>query len=80
MGNNYITRDNVDYFFLGVVSEMLHCSPQHCCRFVSGLQWHANFCEHIGEIFIVDSPVVKSVLKQQKSKYYSTHGGEEEQN
>eukprot|EP00957_Ditylum_brightwellii_P164804 12547671-Ditylum_brightwellii.AAC.1 len=51
---------------MDVVSEMPHCSPQHCRQFVSGLQWHANFREHIGENFIVDSSVVKSALKQQK--------------
>ena len=41
MGEKYITRVNVDLFFLHHVSN-LHASPAHCRRFVSGLQWYAD--------------------------------------
>ena len=82
-GDIYLTRINVDLFFLEVVANKT-CSPSSCCRFVSGLQWFSTHKEHVealgAEPFNVVSTVVTSALQDQKRKYQSLHGKREQKN
>ena len=72
MGDKYLTRANVDLFFLEYVAKK-KCSPSSCRRYVSALQYYADNVEHIEGLghakFIVESANVKSSLALQREDY-----------
>jgi hypothetical protein len=66
-GEHYITRDNIDLFFMDVVAKKINVQPEQCRRYKSGLQWYSDNREHIVEKFNLDSPAVTSALATQKA-------------
>ena len=61
----YINRDTIDHYFERVVVH--HKGTRNTVRrIVSALQWFANYHEHVGLQFKVDSPTVRAALETQK--------------
>ena len=71
-GDKYLTRENIDFFFLEVIANKT-CAPATSRRYVSALQWFATNVEYVevlcGEKFNIESPIVTTALSEQKGKY-----------
>jgi hypothetical protein len=64
----YLTRDNVDYYFLFVVKDLC-CTPKSATRHLYALQHFAKNSEHVLGAFVVSSPAVTTALAAQNVGY-----------
>eukprot|EP00957_Ditylum_brightwellii_P038590 2917480-Ditylum_brightwellii.AAC.1 len=53
LGEHYITKDNIDSYFVDVVSRKTNVTADTCSWYRSTIQWFADNHEHIGRNFIV---------------------------
>ena len=68
LGEKYLTRENVDFYFAEKVAYR-EIVPDSARRVVSALQWFADNREHQVITFTVDSPHVGQALKAQKERF-----------